>query len=109
MIAAVVLWGARHLDLKLPRDRSATLVLVSSEAEGLTDVVKRILASARLDVSYQSGAYGEAGLAELRYVVSWRGVPMTSEPSDLLAQLRSHPGVRSVRWSVAREDDEPGT
>jgi len=31
---------------------------------------------------------------------------MTTEPSDVLAQLRAHPGVRSVRWCVEREDDE---
>jgi len=31
---------------------------------------------------------------------------MTTEPSDVLAHLRAHPGVRSVRWCVERDDDE---
>jgi putative Mg2+ transporter-C (MgtC) family protein len=105
-IAAAVLWGTKRVDMKLARDRRALLVIASSDAEGSRELVQRVLASARLDASYQSGTYGEEGLAELQYVVRWRGAPMTTEPSEVLAQLRAHPGVRSVRWSVERGDDE---
>jgi putative Mg2+ transporter-C (MgtC) family protein len=104
-IAALVLWGTKRVDVRLTRDRRATLVIVSSDADGLTERVQRVLASARLEASYQSGAYGEAGLAELQYAVLWRGPPMKTEPSDLLAQLRAHPGVRSLRWSVDADDE----
>ncbi len=104
-IAALVLWGTKRVDESLRRDRHAILVVVSSGAEGLTGLVQRVLASALLEPIYQSGTYGEAGHVEVQYVVRWRGGPMTTEPSDVLAQLRAHPGVRSVRWCVDRDDE----
>jgi putative Mg2+ transporter-C (MgtC) family protein len=104
-IAASVLWGTKRVDVMVPRDRSATLVVVSNETEGLTELVQRVLASAHLGASYRSGTYGEAGI-EVQFAVRWRGAPMTTEPSEVLAQLRAHAGVRSVRWSVEWEDDE---
>ena len=107
-IAALVLWGTKRVDLKLPRDRHATLVVVSSDAEGLTVLVHRVLASALLEASYRSGSYGEAGHVEVQYLVRWRGGPMTTEPSDVLAQLRAHPGVRSVRWCAELDDEATG-
>jgi putative Mg2+ transporter-C (MgtC) family protein len=105
-IAAFVLWGTKRVDLMLVRDHRATLVIVSSDAEGLTERVLRVLAGARLEVSYQSGAYGEGGLVEVHYVVRWRGPPMTTEPTEVLAQLRAHPGVRSLQWRLELGDDE---
>jgi len=106
-IAAIVLWGTKRVDLTLARDRHATLVVVSSDAEGLTERVRHVLATAFLEAIYQSGTYGEAG-QEVQYVVRWRGGPMTTEPSEVLAQLRAHPGVRSVRWCVDRDDEAIG-
>jgi hypothetical protein len=94
------------VDVRLARARRATLVIVSSDAEGLTERVQRVLATARLEASYQSGAYGEAGLTEVQYLVRGEGRPLTAEPSEVLAQLRAHPGVRSLRWRVERGDDE---
>jgi putative Mg2+ transporter-C (MgtC) family protein len=107
-IAALVLWGTKRVDMRLTRDRRATLVVVSNDAEGLTERVQRVLASARLQASYQSGVYGEAGLTEVQYAVHWRGPPSTSEPSAMLAQLRAHPGIQSVRWSADEGEDEAG-
>jgi putative Mg2+ transporter-C (MgtC) family protein len=107
-IAALVLWGTKRVDEKLPRDRRAILVIVSSNADGITEVVQRVLASALLEASYQSGTFGEAGPVELQYVVRWRGGPMTREPSDVLARLQAHPGVRSVRWCVERDEETAG-
>jgi putative Mg2+ transporter-C (MgtC) family protein len=105
-IAAAVLWGTKRVDVKIARDRHAVLVVVSNDAEGLTGLVQRVLASAPFEARYQSGTYGDAGQVEVQYVVRWRGAAMTTEPSDLLAQLRAHPGVRSVRWCMERDDDE---
>jgi putative Mg2+ transporter-C (MgtC) family protein len=105
-VAAFVLWGTKRVDLRLARDRRASLLVVSKDAEGLMELVKRVLATASLEASYRSGTYGEDGVTELQIVARWRGEPMTTEPSDVLAQLRRHPGVRSVRWIVELSDDE---
>lgn len=105
-IAAGVLWGTKRVDVGLARDCHAILVVVSNDTEGLTGLVQRVLASALLEGRYTSGTYGEAGLVEVQYALRWRGGPMTTEPSDVLAQLRAHPGVRSVRWCVESDDDE---
>jgi uncharacterized membrane protein YhiD involved in acid resistance len=76
--------------------------------QGITELVQRVLASALLEASYQSGTFGGAGPVELQYVVRWRGQPMTREPSNVLAQLQAHPGVRSVRWRVERDEETTG-
>jgi putative Mg2+ transporter-C (MgtC) family protein len=98
-IGAVVLWAMRWVDVQLPRDQHATLVIVATTREGLEGRVRAALARARLQATYESGCY-VAGRVEVRYVVRWRGGTMDREPSDLLAELCAYPGVESVRWSV---------
>jgi putative Mg2+ transporter-C (MgtC) family protein len=105
-IAGVVLWAMKRVDVRLPRDHRAALAVAASKAEGLDERIRAALGRAGFASSYHSGAYGEGGAVELHYVVRWRGVPMSSEPSEILASITAWPGVESVRWNVVGADGE---
>ncbi len=99
-IAAVVLWALKPVEGKLPRDHSAILVVVARRAEGLDERVRAALARGQLEASYRSGAYGADGRVQLHYVVRWRSISVSREPSETLTLLRSGEGVESVRWDL---------
>jgi putative Mg2+ transporter-C (MgtC) family protein len=104
----LVLWLLKRVDLKLPRDRYATLAVVSKAGQDLNDAIGRALSRARLEATYDSGTYGQDQV-EVRYVVHWRGSPIAGEPSEMLAELSAQPGVRCVQWNVERSDVEERT
>jgi putative Mg2+ transporter-C (MgtC) family protein len=101
----LVLWLLSRVDLMLPRERHATLAVVSNAGAGLNDAIGRALSRARLEATYDSGTYG-AEQVEIRYIVHWRGSFIAHEPSELLAELSAQPGVRRVEWNVEHVDVE---
>jgi putative Mg2+ transporter-C (MgtC) family protein len=101
-LVVLVLWGLRYVERKVPRDRRATLVIVSQRGEGLPDAVRASLAPG-LHVRYLGGTY-DSGRVELRYDIRWRGAPMEREPSAAVERLLEHAGVESIRWDVEYRD-----
>lgn len=99
-IAIVTLWGMKYVDLAIPRDHRARLVVVATGYEGLSERIRAALTPAALEATYSGGTYDLAGRSELRYVVRWRGAPMESQPSEILAGLSEIPGIASVQWNV---------
>lgn len=108
LLAAVVLWAMKPLDAKIPRDRRASLVVVSTKAGALGDLVQRAGRLAHLEATYQAGVYQEGGRVEIHYSVRWHGPAMVSEPSNVIALISSHPGVESVRWNLEPSELEEG-
>jgi putative Mg2+ transporter-C (MgtC) family protein len=99
-IAIITLWGMKYVDLAIPRDHQATLVVVAAGYEGLSERIQAALAPAKLDATYAGGTYDVAGRSEVHYVVRWRGAPMERQPSAVLTGLSEIPGIASVRWNV---------
>lgn len=98
-IGAAVLSLVKRVDNMLPRDRHATLHVVSKPREDLANEIGLALTRAHLECVYASGTYGRERI-EVRYLVHWRGAPMAREPSDLLGQICALPAVESVRWEA---------
>ncbi len=106
VLAALVLWALKRVEAMLPCNRRARLVVVSTKGDALGELVQRVARLERIDATYESGVYDEMGRVEIRFTLQWRGAPMVSEPSNVIAQISSHPGVTSVRWELGPNELE---
>jgi putative Mg2+ transporter-C (MgtC) family protein len=101
VLAILVLWGLKHMESILPREREATLcLLLDANAPSEDDLRRHILSSGCRFKSWKPTYEPPNTLSSLECTLRWRGRAARSPHTpETIAHLRTQPGVRSITWS----------
>jgi len=95
-----VLWGLKFLELRMPVDRTATLVVRSALDRATEQDIHKILLAAGFEVIEASMTYDTAEQRqEIRCELRWRAFPNDTRQPSFLIELAQVPGITKVDWS----------
>lgn len=102
-IAASALWGLVWVEMRLPRQRRATLTLSTAADAAAEEALVSELEGADVRVESRSVAVANRNGAPhrtLRLELQWRVRSDSAAPPPVVDRLARQPGVRSVKWTV---------
>jgi putative Mg2+ transporter-C (MgtC) family protein len=94
-LAVITLWGLKWLDLMIPREHRARLIVTSDLSWVTLDEVSRILAPMRCRAHFQERKLGpESEKADYAFELGWRSPEHAGSPMDFLAALERRFNVK---------------
>ncbi len=95
-----VLWGLKSLEIRLPVDRTASLVVRSALDRAIEQEIHKIVLAAGFKMIGASMIYDTAEKRqEIRCEVRWHAIPTDIHQPAFLIELTQIPGIRTVDWN----------
>ena len=100
LLAVVILWLLKHIEDRIPRERSASLCLTLDTDAPSEDDLRELILKSGCNFERWSPTYNPATtLSALDCMVRWREPPSRSPHTpEAISNLRTLRGVRSLTW-----------
>jgi len=100
VIGMIVLWLLKWLEMRLPRDRQATLVLTIGPDGPSEHEVRRIILATNYQILSSGMTYDTGHKSrELTCELLWRALPDQTDQPEFLRVLEQSSGVSRLKWS----------